>query len=547
MKIKEKILNLLNIIKKSIEKFPVTIISIILMSCVYAIIVGNENIDWLLIGKISTFVAILASTTFLIETLAKEKNFKLVIYYILAIIWGALLTICVYTKYDVLGITNELFKHFIIRILICYELSVLILSVYFNYKKSGKTFEEYITHVAVSLFKLGIIYAILSIGILIVTSIFIFLILSGKGYLLLGRIEILLLGVYYIPTIIYTIYKQDNEVGKFAKNVIKYVLGTLVMIAFAIIYMYLLKIILLRDIPSNQIFRILATLFCMGLPIWTSCASFDEGNTFDKIVKKLPLLFIPFIFLQMYAIGVRIGENGLTEARYLCVILIIFEIIYTIIYIKNKTKIGASLLVVVTLVVISTITPFVNMYKLSAISQYGMLKKYYGKENLTSEEQDKLNGAYRYLKKSAVGEKYIKDYSIEDEDIFEYESDYYNSKVISADCNMEYIVVEGYKKIYSISTHEYGISDNKNNTISEVFKNITFKTDKGKDIVSVNLINEVKNYIQQEKSLDRNFEKKNEIIIDSNKKIVLESVYINYVEKAQEVNDYRFNGYLLEK
>ena len=74
--------------------------------------------------------------------------------------------------------------------------------------------------------------------------------------------------------------------GNFVE-VIKYVLGILVIIAFAIIYLYIAKIIILRDIPSNQIFRILATLFIIGFPIWTMSKSFENNDlmNFKNIIR----------------------------------------------------------------------------------------------------------------------------------------------------------------------------------------------------------------------------------------------------------------------
>ena len=39
----------------------------------------------------------------------------------------------------------------------------------------------------------------------------------------------------------------------------------------------------------------------------------------------------------------------------------------------------------------------------------------------------------------------------------------------------------------------------------------------------------------------------NEIIVDENRKIILESIYINYNEITKEVSSYNFIGYLLEK
>ena len=547
MKVKEKLINLLNILKKSIQKFPITIVSIFVLTLIYTVCIENKSVDWEIIERLTMFIILFASTTFLIETLSKERKKSQIIYYILGVIWSALLTILIYIESNVLWMSNELFIHLITRVVWCYIISVIVLSVYYNFKKSEKDFGRYLTDVIVSMFKTSLIYGILAIGLAIVVSIFIYLILNGKNYTLLGRIEILLLGIYYVPTIMYSLYSQEGEIGKFAKVVIKYVLGTLVMSAFAIIYIYILKIFILRNIPSNQIFRILASLFVIGLPIWTMCSSFNEGKTFDKINDKMPLLFIPFIFLQMYSIGVRIGENGITEARYLCVMLIIFEIIYTIIYIKNKSNIATNLLVIVVLTVISTIAPFVNMFKISVTSQYSILKTYKQKENLlTNEEKNKMYGAYRYLKSSVIGKEYleIEGYILENEA----DKNYYSNDdevEIYASIYLEYIPIEGYKKLYKINAYEY--LNNEDLNIEEAFKNVEFKVDNSSKTFNVNIENKIKEYIKLGDSLDKKFNNINEIIVDNNKKIILNYIRIEYDKTTNEIDSYSINGYLLEK
>ena len=287
------------------------------------------------------------------------------------------------------------------------------------------------------------------------------------------------------------------------------------------------------------------------------CSSFNEEKTFDKINNKMPLLFIPFIFLQIYSIGVRIGENGITEARYLCVMLIIFEIIYTIIYIKNKSKIEISLLVIAILTVVSTLVPFANMFKVSALSQYNILKKYDSKENLSKEEKSKLYGAYYYLEDSVIGKKYIENYELknkEEGDLLIYEYNSKNDEYISADSDSEYITVEGYKMVYNVSASSYNLSslsgyDSKGEevTIDKIFKKVSFKTSNDKEVADVNMLNFIEKVIQHKNSIDSDFKYMNEIIVDENRKIILKSVYINYNEITKEVSSYNFSGYLLEK
>ncbi len=545
--IKEKFNSLLNVLKRSVEKFPMTIISVWILTLIITIFVGNMDAPWEVIGRITLGIVIFASSTYLIESLIKEKNQKTIIYYLLSIFVATVLTLLSNIKTGVLGMSNELFIHYVIRFIVCYILSILILSIYVNYKKSNIAFEKYLTNVVVNIFKTNFIYGILAVGSSIIVAIFIFLILNGRGYMLIARVEILLLGIYYVPTLIYSFCKQNNETGKFAKIVIKYVLGSLVMLAFSIIYIYLLKILILRNIPSNEIFRILAALFLVGLPIWTMCDSLDEGNTFDKIIKKLPLLFVPFIFLQIYSIAVRIGEYGLTEARYMGIMLIIFEIIYTIIYIKNKTKIAVNLLLIIALIVMSTITPFINMFRISAFNQFIIFNKYNQKDYITQEEKSKMNGAYRYLKYSPVGKQYLENYKFINK-VDEYESNekYENSKTINVDKDEKFINIDGYKKLYEIyaSSYSYG---NDNKTIDETFGNMTFNVTGTDNIIKVKLTDRIKQYIKLGNSLARQFDNINEIIIDNNRKIILDSVNIYYNETTNEIYSYSITGYLLEK
>ena len=299
--------------------------------------------------------------------------------------------------------------------------------------------------------------------------------------------------------------------------------------------------------PSNQIFRILAALFVIGLPIWTMCSSLNEGKTFDKINEKMPLLFIPFIFLQIYSIGVRISENGITEARYLCVILIIFEILYTIIYIKNKSKIGVNLLIIIALVIISMIAPFINMFRISAFNQFIIFNKYNQRDYITQEEKSKMNGAYRYLKYSPVGKQYLENYKFKNK-VNEYESNekYKNSKTINVDKDKKFINVDGYKKLYEIKANSYSYG-NDSKTIDETFGNMTFEIVGTENTIKLNITNRIKQYIKLGNSLVRQFDNINEIIIGNNRKIVLDSVYIYYNETTNEIYNYTINGYLLEK
>jgi len=329
------------------------------------------------------------------------------------------------------------------------------------------------------------------------------------------------------------------------------VLGTLVIIAFAIIYLYIAKIIILRDIPSNEIFRILASLFIIGLPIWTMSKSFDNNDLLDKINRKLPILFIPFIFLQIYSIGVRIANNGLTEARYMCVMLIIFEIIYIAIYMKNAKNIGKILWIFVALLVISVLVPFINMFKVSESSQYNNLKIYKEKTEYTEKEKDKILGAYRYLRYSESGDKYIEKLLTE-EDIekieqfndryYKYEYNDYEEKntreYLSRSENVKNINVSYYNTLYKI---DYVTSNYDKDS-----KRLSFAIQYGGRMTSLDLTEIFEDYIENYYYYNY-FKENNEIILNNLTKLIITSYSMSYDKVTGEIYYCDFSGYLLEK
>lgn len=553
MKLKEKIVGVLQTFKKSIGKFPLTIISAIVLTVIYTICLDNYSIETTTLTNISLFIVIFASSTFLIETVLETKIKKKIIYYIIAAIWATVLTYAVNIEEGLLGMSNTIFLFKIERFIICYLIATIVLAIYYNYKNLNKTFEQYVTSTFVTIFKTSLIYGILAIGIAMITAVFVYLILDGESYILVARMEILLFGVYYIPTVLYSFYDQEEEIGKFAKIVIKYVLGTLVIVAFAIIYMYIIKIIFLRDMPSNLIFRILSALFIIGLPVWTMILSFKEDTTLDKINRKLPLLFIPFIILQIYSIGTRILSNGITELRYLCLMLIIFEIVYIIIYLTKKEKVSRILLVFLALTVISTIVPYINMFTISNLSQYNNLKIYKQKTEYSEEEKTKIYGAYNYLRYSSIeGKKYIENYlTKDDEELIKKlknsgtkKSD--NGKNIYVDKDINYIEVEGYKKVYKIDSYSYN-SSKENRTIDETFSNIEINTQENNYSIEANILPLINEYVNHENEMNNYSEENNELKLDENKKIILERLILEYDDTTKNVSYYNMSGYLLEK
>ena len=56
-----------------------------------------------------------------------------------------------------------------------------------------------------------------------------------------------------LPASLVAITDVKNEVSKFIKAIILYIMLPLTILATAIIYMYMAKIIIIREIPANSI------------------------------------------------------------------------------------------------------------------------------------------------------------------------------------------------------------------------------------------------------------------------------------------------------
>lgn len=122
-------------------------------------------------------------------------------------------------------------------------------------------------------------------------------------------------------------------------------------------------------------------------------------NKFVEVFSKImPIAFIPLIGLQVYSIGARIGENGITPVRYMGVMFIIFEIIAIVLSIVNKRKyLTNALLVAAVLMAISTILPVVNMEEISNYNQASRLKMHGEKEKALQVFQVKKSDSLKCL------------------------------------------------------------------------------------------------------------------------------------------------------
>ena len=516
MKLKDYIKKALEIPKDLFKRFPFSISLSILASIIIAVFLESDFLEDAIYFIFLFPIGILFSEIFFKD----NKKIEIVSFII------SLIIAMIGNKY--IRESNEL----VIRLAAIYCISLTILGLIKLFKDSKLSLNEYVTRVAANSFKVQVVSGIISSGILAITGIIILLFKASE--MMIVRAELIFAGSFVIPAFIYAFSDTKEEVWDFIKFIIKNLTSVILIIAFAIIYIYMLKIFITFKIPSNHIFRITGLLFLMGLPIWTMVSSFEKENIFVKINNILPIAFIPFVGLQIYSIAVRISNNGITIMRYCGILLIIFEILYIITYMAKKDKIYYLGYVLIAMSIIGIIIPKISATEVVVNSQYKIMMNYLNKEKLNDDEKDSLYSAYYYLTDFKEGKVLVDKLSNDQIDkitlnntevdfncYYNYGSDSYNNLDIS-----------GYSRF-----SEFRVFGDDINKSYDIFNHIDIY---GHD---VNMSAEIKNFVKREKYGDEY--KYSNIIVTDEYKVELKDIHVCIEDSL--VNSYTISGYILEK
>jgi len=407
IKIKELLSRTSNTLINLYKRYPITIIIITSITIFLSIFVGMYVFKDSTIEKVTIFGIVWSISTILIETLnLKSKKVNIISYVITALIAFILVKL----PQNTYGVFNE----HLVRITTGYCLCLFALTLYFIIKKTGVSFGEYLIKIFNNIFNSSIIYGVLNIGMTLIIVIFVELILDGTYGEFILRSQILLLGLFYFPALLNSISDiKEKSPSSFIKGLVKYVLLPLVTIAMLIIYIYIAKILIQREMPSNIIFRILAGIFIVAFPVWNMASIFKEQKIIYKISKILPYTYIPFIFLEIYSVGIRIIDFGLTPIRYIGIAFILFQIIVLLFTtLKRKINLEYGFIVLAVIIFITCITPL-NFNTISKLNQKNImvanLPEGTNFEYLKDEAKQKVHSAYVNLKNN-YGSEYIPEY-----------------------------------------------------------------------------------------------------------------------------------------
>lgn len=479
------------------------------------------------IESIVTVCSIWLAGNFLVESLwkktaeeaQKNKQKWLIGYgvtFVIAIVFENLSEILKAQKAD---IPNLIFE----SILYFYIACTVLLAIYVLLRQQKLDLPHCIGRIIFALLRAVGVYLVLNIAVILILEIIDALLVDIDTFRVELNIQLLLSALAYFPTCLLAVSDTSEDNAAFTKKFVSYVLLPCVWIAMFVIYLYVVKIFVTQEVPSNEIFSICASLFAIGMPIWMMASGFveEKSSRYKKLIHITKYIYAPFILLEIYSMSVRVKAYGLTEQRYAAWMFILLQVIYILwekIYARyarlagrkktynnqadtgdtgtehaneiNQTKTQINwhyenlILVLVGFLFVGLLLPFGNAQYLSYQSQKSRLVK-----NRTLDKKVAAE-AYDYLKTNAYGRRYLDNYLTEAEqdelhsmmyDGDAYGSDQWKSVYFYADPIEEKgIIIDGYAKIYTMTAHwneESTIENYENKTITvgdSEYKNIDF-------------------------------------------------------------------------
>lgn len=479
------------------------------------------------IESIVTVCSIWLAGNFLVESLwkktaeeaQKNKQKWLIGYgvtFVIAIIFENLSEILKAQKAD---IPNLIFE----SILYFYIACTVLLAIYVLLRQQKLDLPHCIGRIIFALLRAVGVYLVLNIAVILILEIIDALLVDIDTFRVELNIQLMLSALAYFPTCLLAVSDTSEDNAAFTKKFVSYVLLPCVWIAMFVIYLYVVKIFVTQEVPSNEIFSICASLFAIGMPIWMMASGFveEKSSRYKKLIHITKYIYAPFILLEIYSMSVRVKAYGLTEQRYAAWMFILLQVIYILwekIYARyarlagrkktynnqadtgdtgtehaneiNQTKTQINwhyenlILVLVGFLFVGLLLPFGNAQYLSYQSQKSRLVK-----NRTLDKKVAAE-AYDYLRGNAYGRRYIKTNLTEAEqdelhsmmyDGDAYGSDQWESVYFYADPIEEKgIIINGYAKIYTMTAHwneESTIENYENKTITvgdSEYKNVDF-------------------------------------------------------------------------
>ena len=293
-----------------------------------------------------------------------------------------------------------------------YVILTLVCGIYFMFKSTGLKFSVYVGRVFVNFVVITFLSTLLWIGGILLAIVATDL-LGGPDYIGTSLTTFLMVA-FFIAGSIWALCDVEREMQPIFVFSVRYILPVIMLGMMASGYLYIVKMLLLCELPSNEVFSSMTILFVISLPVWIMNDALQKEGRYYKLLSALPWLYIPLLFLKTYSMGIRVWEYGLTKERYLGIMLIMFEMVTLVLWKFSKEQLQRLLLVIAAFTLLAVGVPGINMSSLPRNTQRAALEKYIERlkagEMLSKEDARRMQGAYDYLQDELGTQQMIAQY-----------------------------------------------------------------------------------------------------------------------------------------
>ena len=546
------------------KDYPVTMVMILVAALMAAILImlDYQDTNEETVEKIMVFCFLTAAQAVAVEEVFRKKLIPRIGCLAAALFISGLSVYILTCESDTLfGLDIEMVGEMWGRTWIVYGICLFATVIFFMQKRLKEDIEDYATRSFLALLRSYVLYGLFAGGIAIILLIFNELIFDTDD--LLASIEAFLAISFLSAMTIRALSKPHEKPGKFARICVMYALLPMLVISYAIIYIYMIKIFVTNDIPSNSVFPILSWLFFLGTFIWTMAHDIGRDEKgINRAAFIVPYVYIPFIFLQIWSLSIRIGQYGLTVSRYFGIVLIIIEVIYFALYIlgrrTKKDMIRIMLAVFTAFSLISVLVPGIRYDDTVIRSQVKRVRKILAKEKIGHYDSESLESAYNTIRRvSFKGEKIADEgFSAQEmariKECMENNGNHYQRTAYMRDSQrIASLDISEYKRIYETGYVNWEYGD-----IKEAPYDVHFTTIESEEYDPENteyvlnlegLAKEAISQYEEGKEYDFMLGRYGLMKVDDDHDLFIKEVSISYNGDEPEKISIQFSGYLLEK
>jgi len=212
---------------------------------------------------------------------------------------------------------------------------------------------------------------------------------SEWSALIANTIFVLILPVIYLIFIPKDFQvKKEFKYPKLVFYLIKFIAIPIIGFYFIILYLYIAKTLISWELPEGGVVYLMLSMIVPVIGIVELLNPLKDTRKRIRVFTRVAyLLLIPLIILYFVAIGVRIGDFGVTVARYYVVLFgvdILFVAIYCALRIKSSVN---FLLIVFCGSLLISVLPFAGAYDFSQHWQEWRFEQVFKKKDLLEENK----------------------------------------------------------------------------------------------------------------------------------------------------------------